>query len=289
MLSFKSYQEIDVATLHGLRYDMYSEVFGQNYSNREKGIKNLNRLLKYDPRFSWSVWDGDTPVAFLNVESGEYLGEQVAYLNLLGVLPAYRKQGLGSKLMALSAQSSAEAGCRLNFLESVAAHSHVWQHYERIGWEITRSFRCYEASSKPHIHTPRERIPKSWTITPKREYVADDYSYIDQYPASWIWRPETMPEDGGQQVVLELHDESGCFAYVFALPMRASIVRMEAAREEDLACSILLEAITKRMLGDRMFFYHLDSRRVALCQLLESSGFKERLFLHEMVRNSRLS
>ena len=289
MLEFKSYLDIDVSSLYGLRYDLYCEVFGVGYSDREKGITQLNRLLKFDPRFSWSIWDEGRPVAFLNVESGNYLGEPIAYLNLLGVLPEYRKQGLGSKLMDLTAQSAAAAGCRLNYLESVAKDSHVWQHYERINWSITRSYLCFETSRKKPFQPTGKSLREGWNIVSREEYAAETYKAIDQYPASWVWRPEAIAADAQGTQVLELHDAAGCFAYALFYPLRATIVRLEASHDEEDACSLLLDAMAKMIPGKSLYFYHIDSRRSLLCALLEAGNFRQKLKLHEMVKKTDTS
>ncbi|GAC1306691.1 MAG: hypothetical protein NVSMB10_11640 [Steroidobacteraceae bacterium] len=64
-----------------------------------------------------------------------HLGDEVAHLNLLAVIPSYRRQGLGRQLIEwLTATAMAAGVFRIN-LELRARNRDARQFYERLGFE----------------------------------------------------------------------------------------------------------------------------------------------------------
>jgi [ribosomal protein S18]-alanine N-acetyltransferase len=72
-----------------------------------------------------------------------YFGDDVAHLNLLAVIPAVRRTGIGRRLLDWLQVTALESGIRCIDLELRAANTGARAFYERLGYELNGQIPGY--------------------------------------------------------------------------------------------------------------------------------------------------
>lgn len=84
------------------------------------------------------IWDGEDLVAYGGVK-GDIEGD----LMTVAVLPAYRRQGVGERLVRKLLTNAAQAGIETVFLEVRESNASARRLYERVGFTIVGHLPCY--------------------------------------------------------------------------------------------------------------------------------------------------
>jgi ribosomal protein S18 acetylase RimI-like enzyme len=93
--------------------------------------KDIERKLKVNPElFLVGLINGKVVATVM----GGYEGHR-GWVNYLGIDPAYRKKGLGRKMMAAIEEKLLALGCPKLNLQVLAANTEAMKFYERIGYK----------------------------------------------------------------------------------------------------------------------------------------------------------
>jgi ribosomal protein S18 acetylase RimI-like enzyme len=93
--------------------------------------KDIERILKVNPELFLVGVEGNKVVA---TAMGGYDGHR-GWVNYIGVDPAYRKKGLGRKMMEAIEKMLLERGCPKLNLQVLVDNTKAMKFYERIGYK----------------------------------------------------------------------------------------------------------------------------------------------------------
>lgn len=85
------------------------------------------------------AFDGDKIVSFCMLDDfGSYQGLKIGAPGCVGTIPAYRKQGIGLKMVQKATQLLKEAGYDLGWIH----YTHVEHWYAKLGYETVLKWNC---------------------------------------------------------------------------------------------------------------------------------------------------
>lgn len=80
----------------------------------------------------YCAFDGDQVVSFCNLdEFGIFAGQKIGGPGCVGTVPAYRKQGIGLKMVQNATMLLKEQGCDMSYIH----YTHVGPWYAKLGYE----------------------------------------------------------------------------------------------------------------------------------------------------------
>jgi mycothiol synthase len=125
---------------------VFNTAFGDHWDFvplTEAEVAQWNRRPSFDPRGCFLLFEGDTLVGFatvlFNPERAEVTGKVVGRIFEMGVLPTYRRKGLGFILLQVALQYASQHGFAAVDLVTDAESEAGKQLYAKVGIEEKRS------------------------------------------------------------------------------------------------------------------------------------------------------
>ena len=139
---------MEIRSLADTDFDTLYKAFAQAFADYEihPGREELRKMLRrrgFAPELSFAAFDGDRIAAFTFNGTGIRNGLPTAYDTGTGTLPAYRGQGLASRIFTCSIPHLKAAGIRQYLLEVLQRNPAAIAVYRKMGFETTREFNYF--------------------------------------------------------------------------------------------------------------------------------------------------
>jgi ribosomal protein S18 acetylase RimI-like enzyme len=248
--------------IHATFLEAFSDYLVTMQLTREQFLEMITRR-GWVPEVSVGAFEGETMVAFtVNAVEG-----QEAYDSGTGVIPRYRRQGLGREMMKHSFELLRARGVRRYILEVIEANAKAAELYRTCGFTETRGLQCwvYESSSRRVVESSRGGALQSrwWDVQP-----------------SWQNSSPSIARAHDEHVILG--DDDG---YVVVFPATGDVpqlaVRREARRK---GVGRRLVESAAAVAGKPLRFINVDDRNAGIAAFLEHVGARRTVRQLEMAR-----
>jgi len=224
-------------------------------------------------RVDWSlsqgVYDDKKLVAFITNGVDKYKGGLTAFNSGTGVIKDYRGQQLVDKMYTYALPKMQAAGVKKCMLEVIQANARAIRVYERIGFTIVRSLKCYKGTLElPIRQVAIEKISFADILKlPQPKY--DSYSWDNTDTAIKLFGDYT-------HYIVKTHNDD-YIGYFSIQPKTGYIAQLEAKNDdfESLFSGILQTTQNIRI-------NNVDSQRVELIKALQQFGVENPIDQFEM-------
>lgn len=283
-MEIRSLADTDFGTLY--------EAFAQAFADYEihPGREELSKMLRrrgFAPELSFAAFDGDRIAAFTLNGNGVHNGLPTAYDTGTGTLPAYRGQGLASKIFARSLPHLKAAGIRQYLLEVLQHNPAAIAVYRKAGFETTREFN-YFGQEKRLVRAPEKQPAIPHTFRPlDLDTVRRMAGFLDCRP-SWQNDDESVARAGEDLVRFGLFrtDTGEPLGYCICEPASGDIARLAVDsrfRRQGIGSALLRHALGT-IAADSVKFINTETGSEPITQFLHSANLRLKGKQFEMVR-----
>lgn len=162
------------------------------------------------PELSLVAWMKGRPVGFILNGYRRIRGTNIAWNGGTGVVPEYRRSGVGHRLMEVCMDVYRDNGIETAMLESLAQNTAAISLYKRYGYRVVDEVAVMSTvGALPSDSFSKADVRKThYTV---RRGTAADAAGIAFYRAFGPWQTQWMNINQGQSVILE--DSAGIAAY----------------------------------------------------------------------------
>lgn len=141
--------------------DIHTAAFGGDWRSEPDKLADIFRTQSVDLRLSLIAYDGRRPIGVA------FLGRRRAHgwLYDFAIAPAYRSQGVGTRLLTSTTREAIKAGVRDIELDVWEKRDDAIRLYERAGFEYRRSYLNFEATGD-ELKLDQHEPPARWQIRP---------------------------------------------------------------------------------------------------------------------------
>jgi ribosomal protein S18 acetylase RimI-like enzyme len=200
---------IEITSLTKCTFDELLLVWNQGFSgypmNMTTSIDTLAARFGRDglsPELSLVAWEGGRPVGFILNGYRLVQGKNIAWNGGTGVIPEYRRSGVGHRLLEACIDAYRQAGIETAYLEALAQNTAAISLYERHGYrtidEVTVLSRDGVLSSDSFVAGNDEV-----TAYFLRRGPAVSAARLPFYRAFGPWQTQWMNIHQGQSIILE--------------------------------------------------------------------------------------
>ena len=181
--------EITFRSLEKVTFDELFTAFHSAFADYEIVIskEDLGLMLirrGYDASLSVGAFDNGQLVSFILTGIGNFQGILTAYDTGTGTAKSYRGQGLVTRLFEYSLPGLKETGVKQYLLEVLQNNDTAVSLYQRLGFEITRSFHYY-LQNRSQLMLPQKMLSGEYLIQEIRiDAINANQPFADFHP-SW--------------------------------------------------------------------------------------------------------
>lgn len=141
--------------------------------------RNRFRSAKVDYSLSFGMFDGDKLIGFIIHAIDTRNGSLTAYNTGTGVIPKYRGKGVTKMIYKVALDRLIANGFRRSTLEVITKNQAAINAYKSIGFEITRTYKCFggELSFNERLPFELKEVASSvvnWNEIPNQNYYSWD-------------------------------------------------------------------------------------------------------------------
>ncbi len=144
---FKTLADVETEKLR----QAFLEAFSDYSVPVDMPIDRFQTFLKgngFVPELSIGAFEGHTLCGFIINGVREWQGVLTAYDGGTGVVPAWRKQGITTRLMEVLAETLPARGVKQYLLEVIKTNTPAYNLYLKQGFAVNREFDCYRTAKK---------------------------------------------------------------------------------------------------------------------------------------------
>ncbi len=200
MLNYKTLENTDIKILH----EGFIKAFSDYQVKMDLPLWKLQQMLQrrgYVPALSMGAFKEDELVGFVLNGFRSWNGKSTVYDTGTGVIPDYRRQGITTNMFQNNVVLLKEKNITQYLLEVIQSNKSALELYQKQGFEITRSFRCYQlekckytpvsAYQVEHLdkidETVWEQLKTFWDIQPSWQNSIDSVRAIaDEFIYSFV-------------------------------------------------------------------------------------------------------
>lgn len=279
-------QFLDDSYFHRL-YDAFLAAFADYvlpFDLTEQQFKNHILLNGVDLGSAVGVVLGDSIVAFTLNGLGTWKGRKTVYDAGTGVLPSFRRLGLGRKMFDESIPYFIDRGFEQYLLEVITTNSKAIRMYEKLNFSPTRKLALLEAPENHRISTTES----SCEIVEVFEHDWDLYcSFWDGEP-SWQNSIEALVRDHGLKRTFAAILDGECVGYIIfsgQSPRLAQIAVAHEHRRKGIGSQLLQMMVNSAEPDTRPQVINIDLALEDAYKFFEKHGFTEKLRQFEMIRD----
>lgn len=198
--------------------EVHTEAYGGGWVSSPAKLADIARTLNLDLEHSLIAYDGRKPVGLA------LLGRRRAHgwLYDFAIAPAYRGQGLGTRLLTTTTREIAKAGVRDIELDVWEKRDDAIRIYQRVGFQQQRTYLIFEATGI-ELELDDRDVPPDWGFEacPAEELTAWYARSHSEPEPSWDRRLPSLFTIGDAQTRL-LIDEDGPAACMYYAARPAS-------------------------------------------------------------------
>ncbi|WP_434302894.1 GNAT family N-acetyltransferase [Clostridium botulinum] len=190
MLEYKTLNKTSIETLHKAFLDAFSDYQIEMDLSIERFKQTLQRR-EYVPEISIGAFKNDLLVGFILNGLRSWNGKTTAYDIGTGVIIDYRRQGITSDMILNAKEIFKQKQIEQYLLEAIQSNESAIQLYKKEGFEIKRSFPCFELDKKRYVplktykveHTNRmawEQLTEFWDFQPSWQNSIDSINAVSE-------------------------------------------------------------------------------------------------------------
>ena len=279
MITYRLLSAADSAKLFECFLEAFSDYQVDMRASREEFEQ---RLVRDGVRLEISAgaFDETRMVGFYMNALGDWKGRPSAFDAGTGVIPAYRRQGIGEELFAFMVPRLKEASVEQYLLEVLTGNERAVALYRKLGFVDTRRLAVFRRSAPLFTDADDEvrRIEKpDWELFK---------SFWDGDP-SWQNSIDAVERVANDRVVVCAYVDEMCVGYGIAFKPWVSLMQLAVApahRRKGIG-SKLLSALQREVSAtDSLKVSNIDEGFKGTLAFYESNGFKMVLEQYEMVK-----
>ena len=210
---------MDIRPLAGVPFEVLHRASNAAYADYVEPVDfspaQLRYLLRrrgYRADLSLGAFDGEELVGFVFNGSGDWNGRPTAYDTGTAVLPAWRRQGVSTRLFEALLPLLRERGIRQYLLEVIKSNTGAVDLYRKSGFTVTREFDYWVADAGQLALAPGP-LPDGFSIAPVDDPGWDRLSAFWDFEPSWQNSVDSLMRVAGHIVTLGVYHDGGIVAY----------------------------------------------------------------------------
>ncbi|MCM1150475.1 MAG: GNAT family N-acetyltransferase [Alistipes sp.] len=241
---------MEIRSLAHTDFDTLYEAFAAAFADYEihPGREELRKMLRrrgFVPELSYAAFDGDRIAAFTFNGIGLRDGLPTAYDTGTGTLPAYRGQGLASRIFTDSIPHLRAAKIARYLLEVLRHNPAALAVYRKMGFETTREFH-YFRQEKRLVTRPSKSPAFPSTIRPLDPVAACRMSEFRDFRPSWQNDDDSIVRAGSDLLGFGLYRDDRPLGYCICEPATGDIAQLAVDpryRRQGIASALLRHAL----------------------------------------------
>jgi len=280
MITYRLLSESDLLSL----YECFLAAFSDYSVDMRMSRQQFEQRLVRDGvrlEISAGAFDENRMIGFYMNAVGTWLGQQTAYDAGTGVVPAYRRQGIGTELFDFMVPWLKEASFTQHLLEVLSNNHSAVALYKRLGFSTTRQlavFRRPEPLPFKKDGSIRRVDETDWELFK---------SFWDGYP-SWQNSIDAAERIAGERVVVGAYVDESWVGYGIAFKPAASLMQLAVApafRRRGIGSRILSVLQREVSATESLKVNNIDKELKGTLAFFEANGFKMVLEQEEMIKN----
>lgn len=271
----------DFTRLHAAFLEAFSDYFVP-FKLSEPQLEN--HILQNGVALEKSVgaFSGDKMVGFTLNGFGTWNDKKTVYDAGTGVVPEFRKQGVGKALFDFMTPDLTAEGFEQILLEVIAQNENAIKLYKKLGFQETRRLIYFEQKK-----TFEPKIERKFEI---REIVAPDWDLFESFAdgkTSWQNARDSVSRIFSRRLALGVFDEGKCVGYGIVAPKFGMISQLAVAHKfrRRGAASLILSEMRQRIAKDKnLCAANVDENIASAVDFLRRRGFAENFSQLEMIK-----
>ncbi|MEZ5427767.1 MAG: GNAT family N-acetyltransferase [Pyrinomonadaceae bacterium] len=213
---------------------------------------------------------------------GLWEGKKTAYDAGTGVIPEFRKKGIGRAMFDFFLPHLRQHGIEQILLEVIEGNERAIRLYRKLGFEISRKLLFFEANRK--IDLP---LRKDFEV---REIQNPDWNLLKTFwdgKTSWQFSPDSVERKLLPKMILGAHFDGKCVGYGVLYQLSGVVAQFavdKRFRGKGVASTLLI-AMQNRTENDKTLrFGNVDSRLTGLCEFFKNLGLNQTMSQFEMIK-----
>lgn len=269
-------------------YDTFIEAFS-DYQIRIQMTKerfnavNIRRGLNYE--LSVGAFDHNNKMVGLTLNGTDvWEDELTAYDMGTGVIPKYRRKGIGNAMFAFLLPKLREAGVKQYLLEVLRSNERAYKLYKKKGFKETRKFECLRIGLTKLI--TKNIACKDTTIA---QIEKPEWNALKSF---WDWKPSwqnsinSMKRSPERKVILGAFHENELRGYGILCPESGDIAQIaidKDFRRRGIGSLLLKEFAERAETTGKLSILNIDSSSKDTLSFFESAGFENVAGQYEMM------
>ena len=240
------------------------------------------RVLRDGVRLEMSAaaFDENRMIGFYMNATGVWQGTNTAYDSGTGVIPDYRRKGIGQQLFEFIIPQLKANGVDQYLLEVLCSNESAVALYRKLGFVETRVLDVFRATEPPA--DVRSDVVVRPVEKPDWELFK---SFWDGYP-SWQNSIDAVERIKNERIIVAAYAGDSCVGYGVLFQPAASLMQLAVAREHRRkgAGSKILAALQSEV-SEVVKVNNIDESLPGTRAFFEANGFKMALKQFEMIKN----
>jgi len=212
---------------------------------------------------------------------GSWKGKKTAYDAGTGVIPAYRRQGIGKAMFKFLLPYFKTQGIEQMLLEVICNNEKAVRLYRNLGFEVTRKLLFFEQTERI------ESGPKNGIRIRRLEKpVWESFRGFWDRPTSWQFSAEAVGRKLLPKMFFGAFSGDKCIGYGILYPFSGVVsqIAVDKNRRRQGAATMLLTEMQKHTKNDKMLrFSNVDENLETFVKLTEKLNFKPTISQFEML------
>lgn len=278
MITYRLLSSADSLSL----YDCFLEAFSDYQVDMRMSQQQFEQRLTRDGvklEISAGAFDDSRIIAFYMNATGIWHGKQTAYDAGTGVIPAYRRQGVGKELFAFMVPRLKKAGLSQYLLEVLTGNESAVALYRKLGFVETRRLAVFRRKEPVARRDEVDGVSIRRVVRPSWRLFE---SFWDGYP-SWQNSIDAVERVAGDAVILGAYLDEESVGYGVAFRPASSLMQLAVApghRRKGIGSRIL--SALQREVSESLKVNNIDEDMKATLQFFEANGFTTVLKQYEM-------
>lgn len=281
-IQYKFLSGIELPTLFATNQAAFSDYLVPMNLTKEQFRNHLVQNA-VDLSMSVGAFEGERLVGYTLNGFGKWNEVQTAYDAGTGVIPEFRKRGIGTAMFEFMLPTLKLMGTKQILLEVLSNNDKAISLYGRLGFVKTRDLSFYEQSE---ILKPKkdERFLVKQVEKP-------DWDSLEEFwdvKTSWQFSTESFKRSMAKKKVLGAFVDDECIGYSAVFTESGSIPQLAVKREyrrNGIAARLVAEMQKQIAPDKKLRFSNVDESLEDLSAFTDSLGFKKTLSQFEMILN----
>jgi ribosomal protein S18 acetylase RimI-like enzyme len=279
---------ITITSLKDLDNEQLFTAFSEAFVDYEMQLNQheLFRMLKrrgYKAELSYGAFDQNRLVSFTLNGIGTFNGQRTAYDTGTGTVPDYRGKGLAGTVFSFAEKELKAASIQQYLLEVLQHNTTAVKLYQKLGFEITRSFNYFHQDAQQLKLDPAKLDLDKVMSIPLDLVEAFE---TGDFPSSWqnsLSAVKRSPEDFR---VLGYHRQDLLLGSLILDPQTGDITQIAVHpehRRQQIGTSLVAKALQINQ-HERIKLINADARDTGMTKFMESLGMPLQGKQYEMIK-----